>query len=65
MKKSKFTEEQMAYALRQVEGGTLVSEVCRRTGISEQTLVHLSCFGRMGAQQWREAGVQSSRHTYR
>lgn len=37
MKTSKFTEEQIAYALRQVEGGTSVGEVCRRLGISEQT----------------------------
>jgi hypothetical protein len=37
MKTSKFTEEQIAYALRQVEGGTSVGEVCRRLGSSEQT----------------------------
>ena len=37
MKKSKFTEEQIAYALRQVEAGTPVLDVCRRLGITEQT----------------------------
>lgn len=37
MKKSKFTEEQVAYALRQVEAGTPVLDVCRRLGITEQT----------------------------
>ena len=37
MKKSKFTEEQVAYALRQVEAGTPVLEVCRKLGITEQT----------------------------
>ncbi|AIP48650.1 transposase [Burkholderia pseudomallei] len=29
MKKSKFTEEQIAYALKQAELGTPVAEVCR------------------------------------
>ena len=37
MKKSRFTEEQIAYALRQAETGTPVAEVLRRMGISEQT----------------------------
>lgn len=37
MKKSKFTDEQVAYALRQAEGGTPVLEVCRKLGITEQT----------------------------
>jgi transposase-like protein len=37
MKKSHFTEEQIAYALRQAETGTAVTEICRAIGISEQT----------------------------
>jgi putative transposase len=37
MKKSKFTEEQIAYALRQVESGTPVLDACRKLGITEQT----------------------------
>lgn len=37
MKKSVFTNEQILYALRQVEAGTPVAEVCRKLGISEQT----------------------------
>ena len=37
MKKSRFTEEQIAYALKQAETGTPVAEVLRRMGISEQT----------------------------
>jgi len=39
MKKSKFTEEQIAYALRQVEGGTPPADVCRQLGVSEATFV--------------------------
>jgi putative transposase len=37
MKKSRYTEEQIAFALRQAEGGTPIVEVCRKMGISEQT----------------------------
>jgi putative transposase len=37
MKKSQFTEEQITYALRQVEAGMLVADVCRKLGVSEQT----------------------------
>ncbi len=32
-----FTEEQIAFALRQAESGTPVGEVCRKLGISEQS----------------------------
>jgi putative transposase len=37
MKKSKFTEEQIAFALRQADTGTRVEEVCRQLGISQAT----------------------------
>ena len=37
MKWSKFSEEQVAYALRQVEAGTPVGDVCRQAGSSEAT----------------------------
>ena len=37
MKRSRFTEQQIAFALQQAEGGTPVAEVCRKMGISEQT----------------------------
>jgi putative transposase len=37
MKKSKFTESQVVFALRQAEGGTRVAEVCRKMGILEAT----------------------------
>ena len=37
MKKSRFTEEQITYALRLAEGGTPVVDVCRQIGISDAT----------------------------
>ena len=37
MKKSRFTEEQIAYALRLAESGTPVADVCRQIGISDAT----------------------------
>lgn len=37
MKKSKFTEEQIVYALKQAELSTPVAEVCRKMGISDAT----------------------------
>jgi putative transposase len=37
MKKSRYSEEQIAFALRQAESGTPIVEVCRKMGISEQT----------------------------
>jgi len=37
MKKSKFTDAQIAYILRQAEEGTTIAEVCRKAGIAEAT----------------------------
>lgn len=37
MKKSRYTAEQIAFALRQAESGTPVIEVCRKMGICEQS----------------------------
>jgi len=37
MKKSKFTDQQIAFALQQAEAGTAVEEVCRKMGVSQAT----------------------------
>lgn len=37
MKKVRFTEEQITYALRQAESGKPVADVCRQLGVSEQS----------------------------
>ena len=37
MNTSRFSEQQIAFVLRQAEEGTAVTEVCRKAGISEAT----------------------------
>ena len=37
MPKKRFTDEQIAFALRQAESGTPVAEICRKAGISQAT----------------------------
>ena len=54
MKKSKFTEEQIAFALRQAESGTTVGEVCRKMGISEATFYNWKKkYGGLGVSELR------------
>ena len=37
MRKSKFTDAQIAFILKQADEGTSVAEVCRKAGIAEAT----------------------------
>ena len=37
MKKSRFTEEQIVFALKQAELGTSVPDICRKMGFSDAT----------------------------
>jgi putative transposase len=54
MKKSRYTEEQIAYALRQAETGTPVAEVIRRMGVSEQTFYRWKkVYGGLGVGELR------------
>ena len=54
MKKSKFTEEQIAFALHQTETGTNVEEVCRKIGISQATFyAWKKKYGGMGVSELR------------
>ena len=53
MKKSRFTEKQIDFALKQAETGTRIDEICRKMGISDATFY-----------KWRKSmaawGLQSS-----
>ena len=54
MKKTKFTEEQIAFALRQAETGTRVAEVCRKLGISDATFYNWrKKYGGLGVPELR------------
>ena len=54
VKKSQYTEEQIAYALKQAETGTPVAEVLRRMGISEQTFYRWKkLYGGLGVGELR------------
>jgi len=54
MKTTKFTEEQIAFALRQAETGTKVAEVCRKMGISDATFYNWKKkYGGLGVSELR------------
>lgn len=54
MKKTRYTEEQIAFALKQAETGTRMEEVCRKMGISEATFYNWKKkFGGMGVTKLR------------
>jgi len=54
MKKSKFTEEQIAYTLRLAESGTPVADVCRQMGISEATFYVWKKYAQLGVAELRQ-----------
>jgi putative transposase len=54
MKRSKFTEQQIAFALKQDELGTTVEEVCRKLGISDATFYNWKKkYGGLGPSELR------------
>ena len=55
MKKSKFTEQQIAFALQQVETGMKLKEVIRKLGITEQTFYRWKKkYGGLGPSELRK-----------
>ena len=54
MKTTKFTDEQIAFALKQAETGTKVAEVCRKMGISDATFYNWKKkYGGLGVSELR------------
>lgn len=57
MKRSKCTEEQVIYALRQAEAGTSVGDVCRQLGVAEATFyVWKKKYAHLGVSELRRLG---------
>ena len=55
MEKSRFTEEQIIYALRQAESSTPVADVCRQLGVSEASFyVWKKKYGKLDLTELRE-----------
>ena len=55
MRKSRFSDEQIAYALRMADGGTPVAEVCRQIGMSEATFyTWKKKYGELGVSELRK-----------
>jgi putative transposase len=55
MKRKRYTDEQIAYCLRQAEAGTPVTEICRKMGVSQQTFyTWRRKFAGMGVAELRE-----------
>ncbi|SIT64860.1 putative transposase [Burkholderia sp. b14] len=54
MKKSRYTEEQITFALKQAELGTPAAEVCRKMGISDATFYNWrQKYGGLGPSELR------------
>ena len=54
MKRKRYTDEQIAFALRQADSGTSVEEICRKLGVSEATFYRWKKqFAGMGVQEIR------------
>ena len=52
--KKRFTDQQIAYALREAESGVSVMEICRKMGISDATFYNWrKKFGSMGVAEIR------------
>jgi putative transposase len=55
MKKSKFSEAQIVFAIKQSESGISVEEICRKMGISDATFYNWKKkYGGLGVSELRE-----------
>ena len=63
MRKSRFTEDQIAYALKQAELGITVMEVCRKMGISDAMFYKWRAkYAGVGPSELRQKMPEQVRH---
>ena len=54
MRRSKYSESQIVFAIKQVETGTRIQEVCRKMGVSEATFYNWKKkYGGLGVSELR------------
>lgn len=62
MKRSKFSEEQITYAMRQHEAGTPAADICRQLGVSEATFyVWKKKYAHLGVAELRQLREENAR----
>ncbi len=67
MRRSQFTDQQVAFALKQAEGDRPVPEVCRKIGVSEPTFYRWkqSCGGLMPSEVQRLRQLEGACQEFR
>lgn len=64
MPKKKFSDEQIAFALRQADGGTAVGEICRKMNIAEATFYRWKkVYSGMGVSEIRRLKLLEDENT--
>ena len=62
MKKSRFSEEQITYALKQADAGTPVADISRQLGVSEASFYHWrKKYGELGVSGMRQENARLKR----
>jgi putative transposase len=64
MKKSKFTEAHIVFALKQSESGLAVSEICRKMGISEAIFYNSDFVETMGVSEILSRTIAGARRPH-
>lgn len=65
MKRSKFSEEQIVYAIRQADAGTPVGDLCRQLGVSDATFyAWKKRYAQLGVSELRRLRQLEEEHSW-